>query len=585
MSIVTGSQRNDEGYPDSFRVMLQLSQSADLAPSQVDLSISNNNRSWPNDLIYLSKDELKLNHWHHVSICWSANHNFGTGSIWIDNNDDTKINFIVPSSSLNTSHITRFTPLIVGNYYDGPNVGLTPSMTKFFNQGAANTEGVEYHGAAAGQEIFPTTMTHKPNVDLHEVRIYDKYLTTNERVSGSERGSVSTSDDGLIFYLPPYFTKESLRRQILRTPYFTKQLATENPFNVDLSFGVGGHDLNIENFVRDFANGLYPRCYCLTASVVTADTLYATANEILWERGNHTDYYRARQLLLLPNDNGLFEPSFQLLASGTITSPPVSGSSTDKFVNDLGNLDLSLISLRNMVSTASAAAVQVEDIPGTEGLGFSSEFTGGSDFDPDFMTKGDTPASQYELTVVQRTMDNSSNEIYFFDASNLFYGNRIEPGTFVIEDTALTGSSGAVGIKIKDDFMGNLYRADCNSKQSSWNNVGNVLYDEGIAVIKSSNIPLIGQDQFKISFKGIHNVHTYEVNVLLSPNLFTSSSNPTFVGGKPDKYANTIDQNYVAFSSLLLHDNNLNVITRSTFSQPIVKKIGDKYLVRIKIDY
>ena len=159
------------------------------------------------------------------------------------------------------------------------------------------------------------------------------------------------------------------------------------------------------------------------------------------------------------------------------------------------------------------------------------------------------------------------------------------PGTFVIEDVALTGSSGAVGMKIRDDGRGNLYRADCNSKQAEWNSVGNVLYDEGIAVIKSPNIPLFGQDQFEINFTGLHNVHTYEVNVLLSPNLFTSSSNPTFKGGRPNDYANTADPNFVAFNSILLHDDNLNVISRTNFAQPVIKKLGDKYLVRIKMDY
>ena len=72
---------------------------------------------------------------------------------------------------------------------------------------------------------------------------------------------------------------------------------------------------------------------------------------------------------------------------------------------------------------------------------------------------------------------------------------------------------------------------------------------------------------------------------MLSPNLFTSSSNPTFKGGQADNYANSADGHYVAFNSILLHDDNLNVITRSNMARPVVKKVGDKYLVRIKIDY
>ena len=69
-------------------------------------------------------------------------------------------------------------------------------------------------------------------------------------------------------------------------------------------------------------------------------------------------------------------------------------------------------------------------------------------------------------------------------------------------------------------------------------------------------------------------------------NLFNSSSNPTFKeDSKADGYSNSYDSHYVSFNSIMLHDNNLNVITRTNLSRPVLKKLGDKYLVRIKIDY
>ena len=569
VSVVTGSEKDDYGNPEAFRIMLQLSQSADTAPSEVDL---NGVRDFPRDLIFLSPDNsLNLNTWHHVFISWSANHNFGTGSIWIDNSDKTRTDFLVASSAINTSHVDRFTPLIVGNFYNGANLGAVPEMTQFFNLGASEAEGVPHYGAAAGEQIPLSEMNHKPNVDCHEIRIYNKFLAESERQECLAQGPQSL--DNLMFYLPPFFAKESPYRTMQRTPYFTKMSASSEPFNTELSFGVGGHDLNIENFTRDFATGIYPRHFCLTSSIVTADTLYATANEINWDRNEYKEYFRARQLLLLPCDNGQFFPNFNLLASGTYSDRPKDGTPTDRFVDDEGYLDYSLVSLRNLVSTGSASDIDPGvNFDNTKANDIAEFLAGGSNYNPDFMTRDDDQQTPYELTVIQRTMDNSSNELYFFDASNLFYGNRIQPGSFVIEDTSLTGSSGAVGIKIVDNHQGNLYRADCKGDKAKWNSVGNILYDEGIVVIKSPNIPLFGQDQFKISFKGLHNVHTYEVNVMLSPNLFTSSSNPTFIGGKPNSYANTVDTNYVAFSSIQLHDDNLNVITRTNLAQPVVKK-------------
>jgi len=588
VSIVSGSEKDDYGKPEAFRIMLQMSQSADVAPSLVDLSIANNSRTSPQEYIFLSPDNsLKLNNWHHVTISWDKNVNFGSGSMWIDSNSATETKMNITTSSLNSSHLTDFIPLIVGNYYDGPNNNIIlPEMKKFFNAGAASLEGTQNSGASAGNVIDPSTLSHKPNIDLHDVRIHDRYLTTTERESVMESGPANL--DNLLFYLPPFYTKESPYRRILRTPYFGKMTASAEPFNVDLSFGVGGYDANIENFTRDFANKIYPRHYCLTSSLVTTDALYATANQINYEKGSYRDYFRNRQLLLLPCDNGKFLPNFDLLASGTFENRPLprSGVPTDEFIDDKGFLDYSLISLRSLVSTSSLDKLKIFSDPNAAESDLARELAGGSAFDPEFMTSGDTPPTPYDLTVVQRTQDNSSNEVYFFDASNLFYGNRIIPGTFIIEDTSLTGSNGAVGIKIRDDFQGNLYRADCKSTPAKWNNVGNVLYDEGIAIIKSSNIPLFGQDQFEINFKGLHNIHTYEVNVLLSPNLFNSSSNPTFKNNsRPDNYSNSYDSHFVAFNSIMLHDNNLNVITRTNLSRPVIKKLGDKYLVRIKIDY
>ena len=603
VSIVSGSEKDDFGNPEAFRVLLQLSHSSDIAPSDVNLTLANNSRPFPRDLIFVSPDNtLKKNQWHHVTFSWDKNHNFGSGSMWIDSNNLKATKFYVSGGDLNYGHAEgrNFIPLVVGNYYDAPNVYDTVAnysdMAKYFNQGVTTLEGIPVApgNPSAGIQMPAGSFNHKANADVHDIRIYNKYLTDSERDSAMISGPKNL--DNLLFYLPPFYTKESRYRQILTTPYFTKMTASAEPFNVDLSFGVGGHDLNIENFTRDFATGNYPRHFCLTSSVVTTDTLFATANQINWNKGEYKEYFRNRQLLLLPCDNGKFFPNFELLASGTVPTSkrpqPMSGIPVDQFIDDLGYLDYSLISLRNLVATSSIDDLKIYSDPNAEESDIAIALAAtppSSPLDPesfDWKASGDVnPADAYELTVIQRTQDNSSNELYFFDVSNLFYGNRILPGTFVIEDTALTGSGGAVGLKIVDDGVGNLYRANCTSTRAVWNSIGNILYDEGIAVIKSPNIPLFGQDQFEVKFTGLHNIHTYEVNIMLSPNLFSSSSNPTFSGGRPNDYANTSDPNYVAFNSILLHDNNLNIITRSNMARPVVKQLGDKYLVRIKIDY
>jgi hypothetical protein len=94
LSLVSGSQKDENGKPVAFRLLLQLSHSADIAPS---LALQG---TYPNDLVFLSSDNaLKFNHWHHVVVRWGTDTiNQGTGSFVIDGiNRGT---FFVPSGTI-----------------------------------------------------------------------------------------------------------------------------------------------------------------------------------------------------------------------------------------------------------------------------------------------------------------------------------------------------------------------------------------------------------------------------------------------------------------------------------------------------
>ena len=54
VSLVSGSSRDSNGYIDGFRLMLQLSHSAGLTPSECSLSLNDMTRSEPNDFIFSS---------------------------------------------------------------------------------------------------------------------------------------------------------------------------------------------------------------------------------------------------------------------------------------------------------------------------------------------------------------------------------------------------------------------------------------------------------------------------------------------------------------------------------------------------
>ena len=96
----------------------------------------------------------------------------------------------------------------------------------------------------------------------------------------------------------------------------------------------------------------------------------------------------------------------------------------------------------------------------------------------------------------------------------------------------------------------------------------------------------MGKNGFEIEFEGIQNVHVLEVNVTAQAGRINSSSNPSFNNNiKPNDFASTTDNTFVGISGVLLHDENMNIITRTNLAQPVVKVQADKFLFRIKIDF
>lgn len=602
VSLVSGSGRDGKGRADTFRIQLQLSHSADLPPSE---AVKGN---YPNDLVFQSQDNfLKKNSWHHVAVRWSGNQNNRTGSFLIDNTN--RGYFVVPSASIAPKPFaSRDNPnaLIVGNFYQGSNAGAN-RQSLFFSERASSRDGLDIMTPEDDVDKPLRPGLHNPlSAELHEIRIFDKYRFDNEIKKGSEQG-ISKDTSGLIFYLPPFFTRKSPTRKqvgeiggILTTPFQGINGSTTDPFNISLSFGVGGHYLNLENFTQDFANRRFPRLFDLTASQINNTTTAQSANSFLY----HTASVRYHNLFMPPCDNGKFMPYFPAIGEIETGSLPTgrvkSGSFYYKYRDDLDNLNLNMISLRDLLPSSSYKNYFGEFIPkdgdGNDqvrrdesgniigdvivhvGAGFEDTLMGAS---PENMGLD----SGEVLTIFQRTRDDTSNEVVFFDVSNLFYGTRIKPGSVEIIDDSLTGSFGDIKMTLKDDGYGNLYRADATPPHATWNSVGNVFYNEGIVTVKSPNIPLFGKDGFTFNLRGENEVHVFKADVLAQKGMINSSSNPNYQLASASLDANAKDSKFVAITHVNFHDDNLNVIMRSKFAQPVIKRNGDKILFRSKLDF
>jgi len=578
ISLVPGSAVDLNGCPDGFRIMLQLSDSAGIPPSQVDLNDPHSTiyGNAPADLIYLSSDNvLRKNHWHHVAIRWGGpGVNAGTGSFVIDGLLDNQ--FCIPSASVMPM---SFDPpfadpdgLFVGNFFEQK--ADSAIIARFFNANVAYTDGIislfpgtPPNFASDGPDYTdPSDATfefgHPLNAEIHEIKIYNSFKSIEDIVTGSMYGLTSIADD-LLFYLPPYFTKKTNERNVLQTPFQSARTTTNDPFNVALSFGIGGREINLPNFLKEFVQGTHPRLYHLTASeITTAVNDPRSANDILYDNKG----LRKGNLTILPNDNGQFFPDYSLLAADP--------ENADRFIDQFGNIDYSYISLRDMVDMSNIASGSTSD-----------EDEGGTLLDDVATPEDPGLAPGNILTILNRTRDPSSNEVIFFDASNLYYGNSIKFGSYDLFDSALTGSGGKVSMRLKDNSLGGLYRADCITKQATWNEVGTLLYDEGISVVKTPNIPFFGKTQWQVDFDGDYNVHVLEVNIPCTKGMMNSSSNPNWVQLSPSENANIVEDRFNYITGLNLHDENFNVVARMNLAQPVVKKESDRFLFRVKIDF
>lgn len=599
ISLVTGSSLGPNGLADKFRILLQLSQSADIRPSLCNIGASEvTHTNGPDQgFLYATTDNsLSKDEWHHITLRWPGTLvNGGSGSIDIDGVKNKE--FVITSGTVmqaSQSGATTDDPnaVFVGNFYEGTNSG-EQAISRFFASTVAANQGLTPFPGSGDADPINITLGHPLRAEVHDIKIYNSYKTDKEVISLGKKGPTSLDPD-LLFYVPPFFVQETRPRNILQTPFFDTTGTSEDPFNVALSFGVGGLEINLENFSREFVRGEYPRLHNLTSSIINAQVQEEglTANDILYATGSSLK----RLYTLLPCDNGRFLPGFNLLSTGSDQS--------SKFVDSFGITRLDLVSLEDMVSTASlpTGLRSLESVPsrtvtigGTmtlpEGIAaddasvqygtgsFLFDLQGASPEDPSV-----APGSI--LTILQRTGDPSSNEIVMFDVSNMFYGDRIKRGSLVLEDLNPTGSADAFTLTLRDDKHGRIYRADTPlSGAATWNSVGNIMYDEGLILIKSPHLPFFGKERFKIKFEGERSVYVFEVSIPVNENLHNSSSNPSYRQLRPSDYSNESATDFTYITGIQLHDDNLNIVGRAHLAQPFVKRESDRVVIKLRMDF
>ena len=563
VSIVSGSIVDEFNLVDRYNIMLQLSHSADIKPSEIDIA----NINAKSDLIFTSSFELTKNKWHHVSINWDPNVNNSTGSF----NIDGRINeFFIDSGSISTLGNDA---VFLGNYFNSNN----DDAEKFFNATVAESQGLtQLTALTEDPELQSVILANPLSAEVHDVKLFNRSLNINEInniASGGINQIIQTKEgcevsekslyDDLLFFVPPFFYPETREREVIVTPFQTIKSKTNDPFNVSYSFGIGGKLVNLENFVKEFKQGEFPRLQSLTGSTINTTVEDITADSFIYNTGSLTK----RNLTILPCDNGLFFPDYYPIS--------ISDQSSSISYTKTGNktYDYSRVSLSNLIPSSSL-------FPGLV-------FQGGSIFKQIVGSSPENPgvAPGAVLTVAQRTRDLSSNETTIFDISNLYYGNRIVEKTFEMFDSHLTGSSEKIKIRLKDDGAGSLYRADSLTKHAKWNNVGDIYYNEGIVNIKTPHLPYYCKDKSNIKFKGEQNMHIMMLNIPCEKGMLNKSNNENYIPLPPTDSVNDADLTTIYMTTVNIHDDNFNIIMKANFAQPIPKTEEDEFIVRLKQDF
>lgn len=566
ISLISGSKKNSFNQAESFKIQLQLLESADINPINAG----------DEEMVYRS-NELPINKWSHVAISWgTGDRNEGTGSFYIDGESAGQFDF--PSQSINARYDagTLGQPLVlsVGNWWEGPNSG-SATQNILFDNDVQLREGLDAAAAAFSQDGIPSLGDYVAplNAKIAELKIYNTWRSQDQISESMFRGI--TPDENVLFYLPPFFTKESPERAhhnfdggIIQTPFYASDGVTDDPYNTALAFGVDGFYPNLENWGRDFATGRYGRWVNMSASLSPVTSSARTANSYLEDFPG----YFARKNMIFPNDNGFFLPNYSLLLSGTYTLSPDKDHEMSKFVDSYGQLDLSQIDLSKFIDDDSFLNVVAHDQ-----LSPLKDLQGPTPEEP-----GIAPGKT--LTIFERTRDSSSNQVVMFDINSIYYGSKIKPGSFEVTDMAMSGTGGKVSCTICDDEFGGLYIKAQKGESEFRNIVGNIFYNEGLVVIYHPTLKDFGETGYNMKFKGEQRIQVMKISVDAPSGKINSSSHINYIDVPYNNNINEPEQKFVYISDIAFLDKDLNVLMKTHLAQPVKKRTSDDFQFKTKLD-
>lgn len=605
VSVVTGSSSTSH-----YKLLLQLGtdSSGSSLPNNVDLTVSNSSRGTTQ--IYQSSPLITASYWHDCSIRFSENENNATGSFVIDGvlagTFEPTGSFAVSSGLTQNADV-----LTLGAFYHG----TKDNSKTFFNTTGSSNQGVI---STSTQNGHPSgSFCNALDAEVHEIKISNNYRSLKD--IRQHLNSPITSSNDLLFHLPVLYTSDA------PTNYYNAMIgdlfnetgsstgaATLKEFyenlpvpvqkNFDAPFNthhanIGGFcNINAQAFLRDFKTGKYPYLHALSASV----RAYSSQHEMS-SSWSLFDGHQRRNLLIMPCDDGSFKRTYDIYSKSQLTGSVVKSARPNIVdLNNIGgfssNFDSKLVLVDegwsynasenleppSLFPTLSEMQTPVQSLPKAK------------DNPVTIPTQRFFNPAGYGLIGSSET---SSNMIVLFSIPTLFYGNRLRPGTIklysqmyrgggqISNGRFVKGNDYRMNISLCDDKYGNIIRCDASGSLATSNFVGSVYYEDGIIALKSPHLFNFGAHNFTLEFEGVQNTHILELLVPVPRNVFNSSSNPNYNRFKPFADNNEEAESFMYLSTLNFHDSNLNVVAKARMAQPVIKRLNDKYLFRVKFDF
>ena len=557
---------------------------------------------------------MYLDNWHHVVVRFGRNFNNGLFNVYIDGvpltavdgvNNSAERNGIIEtdSSALASGGIGNY--LLVGAWGDGSDYAkLHGDYGLSQNNSTAN--GNSY---ANGLSV---TCQYQLKSELAELRCWSTVRSQKEILEDKNHSLINNTN--LSLYLPFFFDPRTPSSNTsLNTPQWQRlgflpnqdnpettiehyrggtYLTINNsnlPFNktqfcTNSAFLVGMPFVNVHSHLRDYANGVYPIIagypdFTSTTGItgITVYPLYdnestdinATAPETYlgleylqkyWPRLN---WLQSLNALILPCDNSIFQSRYDLC-----------DSNIHKFI-DNASLKLNGAGIGSTTSEYEIKHFYDDEV-------FSIQDTIAST-DPNApLFKG--KAEQYQTSALLAENKLEDNDYIspistIIAVPQIYYGNRIHPGSIELSYTTVSGKT----ITIVDS-EGTLYRKDCRQLLSTAK-VGHVDYGNGILCVFSPLLTGLGVDNYTLKIKGEKNLHVMQLDIPCSAGVANISQHPTFTKLRPSANANETDGNVTYISVIYLHDENLNIIGKVNLTNPMQKREKDSFIFRVKVDF